>query len=956
MDLESLFLDAIERLDVAERDRYVREACGDNLALLSELQSLLDAHDRESPLDRPLIDTPNARWPDTISSISAVPEVIAGRYRIGATLGQGGMGTVYEAEQLEPVRRTVAIKLIRSGLDSARVLARFEVERQVLAVMNHPGIAKVFDAGTLPSGLPFFVMELVRGKPLTEFCDEHRLSIEERLRLFIAVCDAVQHAHQKAIIHRDLKPGNVLVAMTDGRPSPTVIDFGLAKALTGGVVPDLTHDGVPSIQGTPLYMAPEQAAGQSVDIDTRADLYALGVILYELLTGSTPIPRESAISSRYDELMRMIREMDPPTPTKRMRSDPRLAERASLCRTSVDRLVSAATGEIDWIVMKAIAKERERRYSSANDLAHDIERFLAHQPVEACPPSRRYVARKFIRRNRKAVLAVSCMVVALVTGVIGATWGLWQATAARKAEREQREIAEEAEAKATAEAQRASKEAAAADQVSSFLSNLFEPRDRLAFGSANLGFRDPAQGETMRARELLDRGIARLKSDGGLKEQPLVRARLLHEVASISIGIGQSSAARELADEALAIRQSQLHSEHPDLLKTLRVVALLDYLDGDYETCLARLRQVIDLLNRTSGSDTLDMAETETLLALAIAFVDRTEAIPLLQHSYEVTRGKLGPTDTRTLSAGAMLAYIKAAREPIAAITLARQLQRDLESGPGNPELANLMRLAFKACIATAGNNELPATREFVEQLVVVFGDRHYMTFYAKLRLAGLLYDSGGNDLGVLREAARLYAQMATHGPRWQRNHCLFHLGRTQFRLRDFADAEKSLESSIAEFRKQSLTLSANHLPHGLQMLAWVYHQSKEPEKMAKIEPTLEESVTTARANPHTTPARLGVNLIDLGRYRLAKHGPESALVVLEEAVRVLNQAHGKNDLRTLEAMAFHEAALRRTGKTAEADAIRTELQSRSSRYVGVAKQEAARIRQLLKGMTPVWR
>ena len=309
--------------------------------------------------------------------------VIAGRYKLRQEIGEGGMGTVYLAEQTQPVSRQVALKLIKAGMDSKTVLARFETERQALALMDHPNIARVLDAGTTEHGRPFFVMELVKGIPLTSYCDQHRLELSERLALFRQICSAVQHAHQKGIIHRDLKPTNILVESHDGKPVPKVIDFGLAKATSGIRLSDHSlFTAFGTVAGTPLYMAPEQAAFNALDVDTRADIYALGVILYELLTGSTPIQRDTLKRAALDEMLRLIREVEPPTPSSRISTSlalPSIAANRHVPPVQLSRLVR---GDLDWIVMKALAKERNRRYESAIGLANDIERFTNHEPVE----------------------------------------------------------------------------------------------------------------------------------------------------------------------------------------------------------------------------------------------------------------------------------------------------------------------------------------------------------------------------------------------------------------------------------------------------------------------------------------------------------------------------------------------------------------------------------------------
>jgi tRNA A-37 threonylcarbamoyl transferase component Bud32/tetratricopeptide (TPR) repeat protein len=443
MTERSVFLSALEIDDPAERTAFLDEACGDNPEVRERVEVLLAAHAAAGGfMSRPAVDRvpldPTVGEPAAAGPAEGLSgTLLAGRYELGPKVGSGGMGTVYRAEQVRPVKRSVAVKLINPGMDSRTVLARFEAERQALALMDHPHIAKVLDAGATADGRPFFVMELVSGVPLTDYCDAHRLPVADRLDLFRRICLAVQHAHQKGVIHRDLKPSNVLVEDRGGKPTPKVIDFGLAKAVGGTVLTDQTlHTAHMAVAGTPLYMAPEQAGPDARDVDVRADVYALGGILYELLTGSTPIRRDDLRQAALDEVLRMIREDDPPTPSRRLGASEALPSVAANRRTEPSRLGRLVLGDLDRVVMKALEKDRERRYESAAALADDIDRFLNHEPVSAGPPTATYRLRKFVRRNRAAVTAAGLVLIALVVGVVGTTWGLVRASAERdRAER-----------------------------------------------------------------------------------------------------------------------------------------------------------------------------------------------------------------------------------------------------------------------------------------------------------------------------------------------------------------------------------------------------------------------------------------------------------------------------------------------------------------------------------------
>jgi eukaryotic-like serine/threonine-protein kinase len=436
MDEESLFHRALKQ-PADQRAAFLDAACGEDLALRQRLELLLVAHQKpDSFLDRPAVpptvaspldattDSPNPVANDAMLARAnphhARGTTVAGRYRLLEAIGEGGMGTVWMAEQREPVKRLVALKLIKPGMASQTVVTRFEAERQALALMDHPNIARVLDGGTAEDGGPFFVMELVRGIPLTQYCDERRLTITERLNLFVQICQAVQHAHQKGIIHRDLKPTNILVTEHDGRPVPKVIDFGLAKALQGGdALTDHTfYTAFGAMVGTPLYMAPEQVGINALDVDTRTDIYALGVILYELLTGTTPLEKRRFKEAAWDEICRLIREEEPQRPSLRLSSSDTLPSIAACRHTEPEKLGRLLRGDLDWIVLKSLEKDRNRRYETANSLAIDIQRHLANEPVSACPPSNVYRFRKMVQRNKLVFIATSAVVSAMVLGTV----------------------------------------------------------------------------------------------------------------------------------------------------------------------------------------------------------------------------------------------------------------------------------------------------------------------------------------------------------------------------------------------------------------------------------------------------------------------------------------------------------------------------------------------------------
>jgi len=447
---ETIFSEAV-RLPPEDQATFLENATKDDGALRHRIQTLLKGYQAAEFLENA---APGCPGPDVPSvSLKEKTGDRIGRYKLLQQIGEGGCGIVYMAEQEEPVRRRVALKIIKLGMDTASVIARFEAERQALALMDHPHIAKVLDAGATDTGRPYFVMELVRGIKITDYCDEKKLPTRERLALFVSVCQAVQHAHQKGIIHRDLKPSNILVTVNDGVAVPKVIDFGIAKATGGQQLTDKTlFTAFEQFIGTPAYMSPEQAIMTSLDVDTRSDIYALGVLLYELLTGRTPFDAERLLAAGLDEMRRTIRETEPDRPSTRLSTLPGAELSTTAQRRGLDapKLVSELRGDLDWIVMKSLEKDRARRYETANGLAMDVQRHLNNEPVSACPPSTLYRLRKTVRRHRLVFAAGAIVVVALATGLGLSTWMLKRAVAAEKAERKLREEAELRELKLTA--------------------------------------------------------------------------------------------------------------------------------------------------------------------------------------------------------------------------------------------------------------------------------------------------------------------------------------------------------------------------------------------------------------------------------------------------------------------------------------------------------------------------
>lgn len=537
-----------------------------------------------------------------------------GPFRIIERLGAGGMGAVYLAEQSEPVKRRVALKLVHAALRSPEALARFAAERHAMGRLSHPNVAALYEAGATDEGFPYFAMEYIPGQPFTDHCDRQNLAIEERLRLFTQICAGVNHAHQKGIIHRDIKPNNLLVTEVEGQSVPKVIDFGIAKALDEPLTEVAELTGMRAM-GTPDYISPEALAGDS-DIDTRADVYSLGMVLYELLTGSKP-HQSKVLQSSGGEFSATWASAQ--RPSQRLRGLNRVeAEAVAKCRgLAAHELVARVRGDLDWIVAQAIAAEPERRYGSAAELAADIQRHLHDQPVLARPPSARYRLGKFVRRHRIAAVAAALVVVTLIGGILGTTSGLMQA---RKAE-----------SKARAQAQRADNEALAATQVADFLTDLF-----------NLSDPGEARGNTITARELLARGSTRIRRE--LADQPLVRARLMGTMSDVYGKLGLYEQAVALEEETLALRKAQLGPEHPQIAVSFDALGDLYYRQARYAEAERAHREALAIRQKTPGSNHLDVAES--LNSLATDLFERgtgKEAETLYRQALAIRQQSLGP-------------------------------------------------------------------------------------------------------------------------------------------------------------------------------------------------------------------------------------------------------------------------------------------------------------------------
>ncbi len=563
-------------------------------------------------------DLPDGSAPDVDDVTQAQPSAtraveMIGPYRLLRRVGEGGMGEVWLAEQTHPVRRQVALKIIKAGMDTTQVVARFEAERQALAVMDHPAIARVFDAGATPEGRPYFVMEYVRGEGIASYCNKHKLSIPSRIDLFLQVCDGVQHAHQKGIIHRDLKPSNILVTVQDDRPVPKIIDFGVAKAITQHLTDRTLYTEQGALIGTPEYMSPEQAEMTELDIDTRTDVYALGVVFYELLTGALPFDGKALREKGVEEIRRTIREVDPPRPSTRVTT---LAASSETNERTTRELARDLRGDLDWITMCALEKDRTRRYGSVSDLAADLRRHVEHLPVLASPPSTVYRVRKFARRHRAGVLVAATLASLLVAFAVTMT------VQARRITREW---------------ERANREAQAAKEITEFLVGLFSVSDP-----------SQAKGNTVTAREILDQGAQRI---GALSSQPPLQARLQRTLGGVYTSLGLYALADPLLERALETERRVLGLDSRETMDTLFAVGELRYDEQRFREAEAAYREAAQRRRAVLGADARDTLEADMAVASACMQQNRfDEAERLFRPALERQQRVLGDDDSLTLN------------------------------------------------------------------------------------------------------------------------------------------------------------------------------------------------------------------------------------------------------------------------------------------------------------------
>jgi serine/threonine protein kinase/lipopolysaccharide biosynthesis regulator YciM len=779
-----IFGDAIEA-PPQDRPDLLTRACGNDRELRARVESLLQAYERGKDfLQQPTVSAAgNAHRFDSAATTPTGEHTgtIIGPYVLQHIIGEGGFGTVFEAEQQRPLKRRVAFKVIKAGMDTRAVIARFDAERAALALMDHPNIARVLDAGATTTGRPYFVMELVAGTPLTQYCDEKNLPMRQRLELFITICQAVQHAHQKGIIHRDLKPSNVLVSEVDGKPLAKVIDFGIAKATEQEAAERSVFTQTGQMIGTPLYMSPEQAGGAVSDVDTRSDIYSLGVMLYELLTGTTPFDAKTLKSAGFSEIVRIIREVEPPRPSARIGALGAPADTIALHRRTQSRQLSQSVrGDLDWIVMKCLEKDRSRRYESISALAQDVQHYLSDEPVSAGPPSKVYRLKKFARRNKGPVAAAAIVLLALTGGTIGTSLGLFRANVAKKAESERAEG--ERRQKETAE-----KRLVQIQKSNEILTSIFSQLDprleekedkslRVQLGERLDQAANDLQGETVgdpmtvaslqmtlgNAQLSLGRADKAIILFGRAREtftqkfaphDPLVLTAMAR-LAAAYMDAGKMDLAIPLCEETLKIRSTVLGEDHPDTLTSMGDLA------GAYHE-VGKLKEALDLnkevLRRAQAKlgpeDPMTLTCMNNLAAAYGGSGNFARAVPLYEEALKITAAKRGPAhyDTLTLMNNLAAAYIEMG-DLEKGLSLS---EKTLELCKTNLGVDHPMTLACMNGLATAylaqGNPGL-AIQTLEKNIALAeakLGSGHRYTLNSQHNLARAYIESGNLKQGV---------------------------------------------------------------------------------------------------------------------------------------------------------------------------------------------------------------
>jgi serine/threonine protein kinase/tetratricopeptide (TPR) repeat protein len=866
--VKEVFLGAIDERRPEQWPAFLDQACDGDVQLRGEVEKLLRAQEAMGSFH----EAPRSALSDTVDHpIREQPGTIIGPYKLLTQIGEGGMGVVYLAEQDKPVRRRVALKIIKPGMDTIHVIARFESERQALALMDHRNIAKVLDAGATDSGRPYFVMELVQGGPITQFCDRNQLALEARLRLFLDVCQAIQHAHYKGVIHRDIKPTNVLVTLDDGVPVPKVIDFGIAKATAEKLTEWTLLTAHGEMIGTPAYMSPEQAES-GLDIDTRTDVYSLGVLLYELLTGTTPLESTELREAGYAEIQRLIREEEAPRPSTRLSS---LGDSATVTAANrgldVKRLTQLLAGDLNWVVMKALEKDRNRRYQTPGSFAEDIGRYLRHEAVQARPPSLIYKVRKFARRNRAAVLTGSALAAALLVGAMAATWQAFVATRAKQ------------DALAAAAAEKAAKELAQVREADTEAVLKFVERQVLT--AARPKGHAGGQGPEVTLRKAVESALPFVEKS--FPNQPLIEARLRMTLGKSFLDLREAAIAAEQFQAARALYATHLGPDHAETLRSMHHLAK-SYRDlGRYKDALALEKETLEKRRATLGPDHPDTLcsvsgvascyaalglpadvvklreETLALMKakfgpddpktlqsmhnLATSYADQgrqAEALALREKTLALCKAKLEPDDPDTLRSMNALAvsYDDLGRRPEAMKLFEEVLEkRKARLGPDHPDtLVSMSNLANSYSVLGRHAEALKLYDEALASLKTKLGPDHPDTFQTMYNLA-ICYVKVGRQadaLALRQESLALHkAKLSPEHPRTLM--AMNSVANSYFHLERYAEAAKLYEETVA---LQKAKVGPDH-PDTLQSMCGLVESLAMLGRSAEAVPIIDECV-----------------------------------------------------------------------------------------------------------------
>jgi serine/threonine protein kinase len=886
MNEESIFSEALQRPTPEAQAAFLEAACAGDAALRRSVEELLRAHERAGSFLAAKHAEPGATCEETVRER---PGTVIGPYKLLEQIGEGGFGVVFMAEQTQPIRRKVALKILKPGMDTRQVVARFEAERQALALMDHPNIAHVFDGGETESGRPYFVMELVKGTPITKYCDEQRLTPRQRLELFVPVCQAIQHAHQKGIIHRDVKPSNILVAPYDGKPVVKVIDFGVAKATGQKLTERTLFTGFGAVVGTLEYMSPEQAELNNQDIDTRSDIYSLGVLLYELLTGTTPLTREQLRETPFPELLRLIREEEPPRPSTRLSSSATLPAIATARQTEPAKLTRLVRGELDWIVMKALEKDRGRRYQTANGLARDLEHYLADEPVEACPPSAGYRLRKFARKHKKALITAAAFLVLLVAGIAGLALGLVEVQRAKDRtdvalgkESKARQRAKQALDKMSKARQRAQQ---ALDEMSTeVIQNWLSKQPKL----------EPAQKEFLKKALAWYEELTRETGDS--LEAREAAAKAYYHIASIHYTLGQAPDAERAYRKAI--------TAYADL-------AAADPKAGQYRRGLAQAHHYLGHVQERIGQ--LQNAEASYREALAAhkALAAQFPDVPANRRDVATTAESLAnllEPQRRTREAeeayqDALAIYKKLATDyPTQAVA-----REDLARCHSN--LGALLEHAGRAKEAEAAHDEALTLQK---QLVADFPDvaecRRELAETQNNR--GVLLDRTGRTKeaeAAFRDSLDLYKRLAADFPavptyRWQLARTSHNLGCLLSHTGLPKEEESAIRDALALY--QQLLSDFPTVPTYREECSGAYHtlgnllsrtsRGMEAETAYHQALSLQEKLATDFPAVPGYRVQLALTQINIGRLLSARQRPAESLPWHQQALALLEPIHHK--------------------------------------------------------------